>query len=262
MHMVGLGPTLSQLVWILPWGNRAWTLQEALQSPRCIYISRYQVQFECNAMTCYESLDESSSFIHQTRRGKTFFGKENWHQKINTGILRSPFTTNMGLENNGSRLYSIYATLFFYRALTRQSDALSAFSGIIQALETFVYKNGFHWGLPLDDLNWALAWDGRHLARKRQGFPTWSWLSWRNAIWPGQPDPDEPQYPHQYPFDLTICKLSSEGDLVQIFKSSCDQMTAECQQQFLDDPITHADDLSGSLDSLSLRASDLAQMDH
>lgn len=67
-RLVGLGPTLSQLVWVLPLGGRAGTFQEALLSQRCIYINKYQTYFECNSMQCCELLDVSRSWVHQILR--------------------------------------------------------------------------------------------------------------------------------------------------------------------------------------------------
>lgn len=64
-RLVGLCPTLSQLVWVMPWRQRSWTYQEAVLSPRCIYISRFPTHFECNAMGCCETLDESLLSIYR-----------------------------------------------------------------------------------------------------------------------------------------------------------------------------------------------------
>lgn len=38
-RLVGTMPTLSQQTWVCPWSHRAWTLQEAMLSPRCLYFS-------------------------------------------------------------------------------------------------------------------------------------------------------------------------------------------------------------------------------
>ena len=49
---------------------------------------------------------------------------------------------------------------------------------------------------------------------------------------------------------------------MQILNSSHDQTTVASQQQPDDDPIVHADDLSGSSDSPSLRTTHLAETDY
>ena len=230
-RFVGLGPTLSQLVWVLPWGQRAWTFQEAILSSRCIYISKYQVHFECNAMICCETLDESSSWLHQTARDDNFFKGEN--TTINTGVLRSPFATNRIFEKGEFGIYSTSASLFSRRSLTLQSDALLAFSGILQALQRSAYTEGFFWGLPYRDLDWALLWDGVNVACRRKDFPTWSWLSWQGHIWPGQPN--QLQNLRQCPLDLTMWKFSDRAE--KIFESSYQQERLGGRSSLGNDPV-------------------------
>ncbi|KAF2236465.1 HET-domain-containing protein [Viridothelium virens] len=172
IKILGFGPTLSHLVWHMRWGRRAWTYQEALLSPRCIYISKFQVYFECNAVTCCESVNESYSHIHQES------SDGNYLPLTNTGVLRNPFTNVITEPGTALSLYSISATLFSRRTLTKQSDALNAFDGILQILQRKAYGGGFYWALPCAHLNWALTWRA-HDARDqeiglRSEFPTWS----------------------------------------------------------------------------------------
>ncbi|KAF8864497.1 HET-domain-containing protein, partial [Acephala macrosclerotiorum] len=47
--LIGLMPTLSQQIWASPWGGRAWTFQEGLLAPRCLYISDHQIYFDCSS---------------------------------------------------------------------------------------------------------------------------------------------------------------------------------------------------------------------
>ena len=48
-RLVGLGPSFENLT-DLPWGKRAWTLQEAVLSTRCVFISQYPTFFACNVI--------------------------------------------------------------------------------------------------------------------------------------------------------------------------------------------------------------------
>ena len=252
VRLVGFGPTLSQLVWVLPWGQRAWTYQEAILSRRCIYLSKYHTYFECNSMTCCETLDESLSYVQQVPHDEEYFKRENRRQKINTGVLRSPLAANMDLEYNALELYSIYATLYSLRKMTKQSDALFAFSGILQALESSTYKKGMFWALPHADMNWALLWCPYRGEPRCESFPKWCWLSWRGRVWPGQPTSGGPQRPHRYPFDLRMWKRSTLG-LEIIFDKSYDEMGAQERKWFPDDPFAERHTLqeTGCLSYLS-----------
>lgn len=257
-RLVGLCPTLSQLVWVMPWGNRAWTYQEALLSPRCIYISKYQAQFECNAMTCYESLDESSSCVHQVTHDESWFRRENYLQQINTGVLRSPMAGNKSLESNALALYSISARLYSSRSLTRQSDALNAFSGILQALKKTAYKDGMFWALPHADLNWAMLWEGWKQNPRREGFPSWSWLCWQGGIWPGTPDYEGPYIPHQYAFDLIMWK-SGNGDAETIFRTRYKDLAPRACRLFSSDPLSDSLEVNDTECLSLLQKSDLGR---
>jgi hypothetical protein len=126
-RLVGVMPTLSNLLWIAPCAKRAWTFQESLLSRRCIYISDFQVYFECNAMQCCETLDDERSWIHQLPRDRTFPGSDVGH-----GCLRHSF------EHDPEPMITRYASrlvLYCYRSMTDPNDAVNAFSGILQDLE-------------------------------------------------------------------------------------------------------------------------------
>jgi hypothetical protein len=60
-------PTLRQQMKESKWATRAWTYQEALVSPRCLYFTPHQVYFEYNLMQCCESLGETNSPFHKKK---------------------------------------------------------------------------------------------------------------------------------------------------------------------------------------------------
>jgi hypothetical protein len=64
------------------------------------------------------------------------------------------------------------------RALSWESDALNAFSGIIDHFQT-EKKLGTEWGLLTAFFASNLFWQSElFMARRRDGFPSWSWLGW------------------------------------------------------------------------------------
>ena len=145
-RLVGLMPTLTQQIWVSPWGKRAWTLQEALLSPRSLYLSDHQLYFECNAMQCCESLDPTRSWAHNLDCNSNPEDEERlgWVKVQNgPGCLKNPLNSpSHRLSHWGAKV-----TLYCYRFMTKQEDALNAFSGVLQRLE-IMYESGFFWGLP------------------------------------------------------------------------------------------------------------------
>ena len=206
--LVGLMPTLSQQTQNTSWGSRAWTLQEALLSCRCIYFSQHQVYFECDAMQCCESLDERTSWIHQSQRGVTFDD-----HIVGGGTLRNAH----GKLRYPLRIYGVWATLYSHRHMTDSSDALHAFSGILRHLQEHSYEDGFYWGLPEAHIDWALLWCGQSVLVRRIGFPSWSWAGWKGGIWPGWPHGPpgaRPSWTHFYAWKF------DSGRLVPVYPHS------------------------------------------
>lgn len=85
-------PTLRQQIDRSTWATRAWTYQEALLSPRCIYFSQHQVYFECNIRQCCESIDHSASAWHSmTRETLSPLTYAEPAATLGRGVFRNPF---------------------------------------------------------------------------------------------------------------------------------------------------------------------------
>ncbi|KAH0565586.1 hypothetical protein GP486_001019 [Trichoglossum hirsutum] len=220
--LVSLMPTLSQQIWVSPWGSRAWTLQEGLLSPRCLYVSDHQIYFDCSSMQCCESLDDSGSWAHRLTPASnpTEEGFVTWMlRQAGAGALRIPLDwPSRRLEHWGEKL-----NLYSYRNMTYAGDAVKAFAGVLQRLGT-IYPKGFFWGLPVDDFDWALTWRPQVPPTRRKGFPTWSWAGWKGPLFYGQPI--DVNKTRQIPTDLKIgaCKT---GQIEQIFASKGDCITGK-----------------------------------
>lgn len=231
-RLVGLMPTLSQQIWLCPWGQRAWTLQEAVLSPRCLYFSDHQMHFECKAMQCCESLEEAKSPCHQL----TVAAKPKdesyvmWMaQQMGPGCLR--IDSHEGrIEHYGRKL-----TLYTFRDMTDPTDSLNAFRGVLQKMEE-LYPKGWYEGLPVEDFDWALLWRHHAPPERRKHFPSWSWAGWKGRIWHGQPI--DVTKPRRLPVPLVVSK-SKAGRLASVFESDIENSptSSEICIQILNDPV-------------------------
>ncbi|KAL9593178.1 MAG: hypothetical protein Q9219_007650 [cf. Caloplaca sp. 3 TL-2023] len=167
-QLLSLGPFLETIVSQFPWSKRSWTYQEAILSPRCIFISRYPTYFACNISMCCETLDDSRLVNRSPEEGHT----DDWD--ISLLDFRNPSRSD---SQNAFSRYVMYATEYTARSLTNQSDGLHAFFGILQALEKTIYTRGTLWALPCEDLDLALCWSTHPGRLRNEAFPTWSWLS-------------------------------------------------------------------------------------
>jgi hypothetical protein len=235
--LVSLMPTLSQQIWVSPWGGRAWTLQEGLLSPRCLYVSDHQVYFDCSSMQCCESLDDSRSWAHGLTpdSNPTAEGFVTWMlRQAGAGALRIPLDwPSRRLEHWGEKL-----NLYSYRNMKYSEDAIRAFAGVLQRLET-IYPKGYFWGLPVEDFDWALAWRSQMPPTRRKGFPTWSWAGWRGPLFFGQPI--DVAKTRRIPTDLEIGARKG-GRMEQIFatKGDCIASKNGIGLTILNDPIHKA----------------------
>lgn len=213
--LVGLGLTLSQQIWRCPWGKRAWTLQEALLSPRCLYISDQQLYFECSAMQCCESLDTSTSPGHNLKVNDAPCPEEfpTWvMDQIGPGCLRTLLDSRLTRMDT----WGACVILYCFRTMSHVRDGERAFVGILQRLQE-MYQEGFYYGLPHEDFDWALLWWSRWPAKRREGLPSWSFVGWEGGVSPTEPS--DISKPRRFPVHLHIYKAMN-GSLSSIFHSS------------------------------------------
>ena len=74
-------------------------------------------------------------------------------------------------------------------------------------------------------------------ARAAKNFPTWSWASWRGAIWPGKLQRDHRDNPHRYPLDLRIWR-KIQGEVEKTFETPYLDINREDLRDFPDDPLS------------------------
>ncbi|CAM1509646.1 Fc.00g033850.m01.CDS01 [Cosmosporella sp. VM-42] len=155
------------------WITRGWTLQEAKFSRRRLYFTEEQVYYECSGMNCQESVCVPLEDLPQTIFNRKLF---------------APGTTGGVYSSNEENAFLETVSTYGARELTRVSDSLNAFRGILRAFETAQPPLYHCWGLPSSSstvaaspeqyLIHSLFWEFPTSISRRPGFPSWSWLGW------------------------------------------------------------------------------------
>ena len=236
-RLVSLMPTLFHQIWMSCWGSRAWTYQEALLSPRCLYLSDRQLYFQCNAMQCCESLDQTRSWAHNLTCD-SYPTQQEWLSWVTEQNGPGCFINLLDSPSQRLKHWGNNVQCYSYRTMTKAEDALNGFSGVLQRLET-MYEDGFFWGLPVADFQWALLWRALSSPKRREGFPSWSWAAWEVGICSYPADITKP---HELPIHLQIWK-SSKGRLVEVFRTPQPAVegSTDVRSPFRRDPISIAE---------------------
>ena len=161
-------PSLEMTIMTSEWRSRGWTLQEGILSNRCILFGPEQVYFECAEMACSESVRELSLLACPQD-----------HLIPYKSRLENPFFREYDFDALYWRLIQDYTG----RDLKYDEDALNAFSAFTAEFERSGHS--LIWGLPARGLVRHLLWEHEpwdlREARRRDGFPSWSWAGWRET---------------------------------------------------------------------------------
>lgn len=169
---LGLGTTITES----PHNTRAWTFQERLLSPRCLFLGENQCFFLCHShfqaeISCPRGLDYALDILPNWNDGPAA-----WFVDL------SPHCHPEHVYKSSVHFRHFYQLLMAYRhkKLSWESDALNAFSGILAALTE---QNGWTFlsGLPEQHLEFGLLWmpEVSEQISRIEGFPTWSWAAWK-----------------------------------------------------------------------------------
>ncbi|KAG6371920.1 heterokaryon incompatibility protein-domain-containing protein [Boletus reticuloceps] len=198
-HFLSVMPTLAQQISWSPWATRAWTFQEGLLSPRRIFFSNHQVYFECNAVQCCESLDDTHSPFHlptdaqrQVALDKVIEDPDALMDAgaegvLGRGVFRDPFrplSAKEDAQTDAESLETYFRLVHTYttKKMSYDADSLNAFSAVLTRLTETHYQKGFVQGLPLEDIPRALLWVHEAQPRRRDAFAGWSWAGWEGPV--------------------------------------------------------------------------------
>ncbi|RGP64953.1 hypothetical protein FSPOR_7567 [Fusarium sporotrichioides] len=154
------------------WASRGWTYQEGVLSHKRIFFTDEQVIFQCNTMTCQESVSIHKNALHKIGRNND--KKQSKLEDIEPiSLIRGNHGVNLGdhlMEFSG-------------RDLTNDKDSLDAFLGILNVYhKAHGYVHFLRNPLNIKGKPMINTWYHPEPGIRKSDFPSWSWTGWKGAI--------------------------------------------------------------------------------
>ncbi|KAK0716016.1 heterokaryon incompatibility protein-domain-containing protein [Lasiosphaeris hirsuta] len=187
------------------WFTRGWTFQEAILSRRWLIFTPEQVYWECRQATWREDACWELPLWHQ--KGQTIIYEPAFYE----GAFQNLW--DLSTVQSFDETYQCLVHSYVKRCLTRESDGLYAFSGVLRAM-TQATGFEFLWGLPKIFLGVALTWPCCRVRPRRRAercqidvpvlrrdgedggsnggsqsktveacFPSWAWVGWVGQVY-------------------------------------------------------------------------------
>lgn len=158
------------------WSSRAWTYQEGFLSKSRLIFGDSQVSFVCGSMYCAES------FTHE-------IPTQSLDRKLGFASL---FSEMADASSSAPEKPAVASCIEEYttRRLCHDSDSLNACLGILNSFDTNDVWSHL-WGVIVQSRNWGslkfwtylrLTWYHPRPTRRREDFPSWSWVGWDGPI--------------------------------------------------------------------------------
>lgn len=167
------------------WVSRAWTMQEGLLSPSCLFFTKSQAHWVCSAEQCSESIAEPPM------KQRFMLKPTSWAATISSPMIGLTADDSDLQEIRDGTHFTTYSGLieeYSKRELTFQHDKLDAVEGMFTAFKAR-FGPAVLWGIPEDFFDLALLWRflrgsslDRGLPRNTDLFPSWSWASWPSEV--------------------------------------------------------------------------------
>jgi hypothetical protein len=186
-----------------PWYSRGWTYQEGILSRRRLIFTRDQMFWDCRAMIAQESIHIPLSLSHTSARDHMGSWMRSGVFDTNRGSQFVAFSVTPSSGTISFDKLSLHVNAYTGRNLTKDTDSLLAFKGIIKRYDSQEVR--FIFGLPvflsgngsilstfvLAVSDWAhesvtaekstAAPPFQHFPR-REHLPSWTWAGWRGAV--------------------------------------------------------------------------------
>jgi len=186
IKLIRIPPHTSRTLRSSKWASRGWTYQEGVLSRRRLVFTDDQVSYLCNGMHCAETANMPPESLNKKERDNPFIG-----------FLPRIVNSDTGKKELWGEYRDIKGHImeFSKRQLSYDSDALNAILGIFNSLQgsketllKHLYGMPIKLSLPSSALFIPLCWYHKEAARRREDFPSWSWIGWDGAVHMTDPD--------------------------------------------------------------------------
>ncbi|POS79334.1 hypothetical protein DHEL01_v202276 [Diaporthe helianthi] len=195
------------------WNTRGWTYQEGFLSNRRLVFTESQCYFQCGELWCTEGLNVPLDILSRFNKSDHMKLPRVFPWVADRQLAGDP--RSQGREKQSEEYFIDRLREYMKRELSHDTDALDAFAGVLNYLETTFateFLLGNIWGLPiwssgsrwsqaatggggtgkhtlLRSLSWSLPRpfvtkiDGTEsdVATRRRDMPSWTWCGWKRA---------------------------------------------------------------------------------
>lgn len=186
----GVNPNGMRTVNSSLWNNRGWTFQERVLSRRRLFITEFQVLFECSSAQAHEELTYCSphppmpSFLDPLRFiFKREEMREEEHFRTFPGYTSKELVRDQLDYNSRTTMnlltYCSWIKDYTSRHLSFESDIMNAFEGVANTIRKSL-DSPMLFGLPEKYMFQALMWNCLGMSGQRteaSKIPSWSWAA-------------------------------------------------------------------------------------
>lgn len=190
VQSMSVGSLHEQLL-VSRWASRGWTFQEHMFSKRSIVFLERTIFWDCQCSVWWPGR-QVTDYPTAECEGQVIAAD------LSEGVHGTDRTLSQRLTPFFGPILALYPELvcrYNHRDLTYPQDALTAFSGVLDAFIPS-FHCGFITGLPTPVLDSVLLWQPRSKAKRRVAafsdpnltppspLPSWSWIGWQCLVDP------------------------------------------------------------------------------
>ncbi|RYO80010.1 hypothetical protein DL766_000529 [Monosporascus sp. MC13-8B] len=182
-------PSLDWVLGLTRYEKRAWTLQERLLCKRRLFLSDWQVYFQCYQVVWQECYPQPRQIVQNPNSIELLGGDSaffNFSYAKLGGFSLLHVRHLQPWDGNTLQRHDLLVSELCRREVGEEDNILNAFAGMVSYLES-LGTGPIEAGTPLPIIDRALLWAPVSRLKKRpisneEGLPSWSWVAWHGHV--------------------------------------------------------------------------------